>query len=613
MLSFFTNTLRGKILFGFIIILTIMIFVTFWSIYNFYRLNESFKQTIYENYTSIIAVDNMDKALDEQLNAVIMMLNNDAEAGKLRFENAKQDFYFWYDNALQSAFTNDEKVVLDSLNSSYKILASDFLFKIDPEKVNNFDQITRTEYFISITTILKQIRKETYKLSAINHNYIEGVGNKVNNITSTATIFMVLIILAGAAIGLIFSSRFSNYITKPLQNLTSTIGQIAKGNFEERLEINEEDEIGNLAAEFNKMSEKLAFFEKMNLQKIVYEKKKSEVVLENINEPVVVIDRHRSVLLVNQMFRKIFGDHDYEGRKIDTIIEQEAIFSELEKAIREKTGEKELLLILKDLNNNELYFNIVPSAINLPEEGSEGIVLVFNNITRLKELDRMKNEFIGKVSHELKTPLTSIGMAVGLLEESLTAPLSRKQHELILSMKEDYNRLNKLVIEILELSKLESGKLQTDLFKLDARTLVEDIVKKLRLHNSLKTIDFTVLPSEKGYFIEANPDLLKRAVENILSNSIKFTKEHGKIDISLSHSAGTISLVIRDDGIGLKEEDIPRIFDKFVQVKEGVPGSVGLGLTIAKEIIELHNGTIEVESHPGKDTSFKIVLPESSI
>ncbi|HKB86256.1 MAG TPA: ATP-binding protein [Ignavibacteriaceae bacterium] len=612
MLQFFTNTLRGKILFGFIIILTIMIFVTFWSIYNFYRLNESIKQTINENYSSIVAVDNMDKALDDQLNAIIIIFSENALNGKINFEDAKQDFYYWYNKARESAYTEREEMILDSLSNFYVSFINDSLFRMDPEVINNFKPAVKDSYFISIITSLKHIRVESYKLFTINHKFINNVTDEVNNITATATTFMIIIIVAGIVIGFIFSSRFSDYITKPLHNLKESVEHIANGNFEDRVQIAAEDEIGDLAGAFNRMSEKLAVYEKMNLQKILYEKKKSEVVLENINEPVVVIDKQKNILLVNQMFREIFGNLDYEGKKLSAVFINKEIFSELEKLnLQEKKNPKELILKLKDRADHELYFNIIPSAIILPEIGTEGIVLVLNNITRLKELDQLKNEFIGKVSHELKTPLTSLGMAIGLIEESLRGNLSPKQKELTQSMKEDYNRLNKLVYEILQLSKMESGKIIPALEKINVKSFIDEIAKNFRLQLSDKQIHLILSLPGTDLCIIGDPELLQRAVENIISNSIKFTGKNGTIKIDFQADDHFIIMVITDNGIGIPYGDINRIFDKFVQVNDSKPGSVGLGLTIAKEIIEIHKGKIEAASNINEGTSFKIYLPKT--
>lgn len=612
MLRFFANTLRGKILFGFIIILTIMIFVTFWSIYNFYRLNESIKQTIYENYASIVALDNMDKAMDEQLNAIIIIFHGNALNGTINFEDAKQDFYYWNNKAREFAFTENAKVILDTLNDFYISFINDSLFRIDPAVINGFKPSVKDSSFRSIITKLKRIRFESYKLFSINHQYINDITDRVNNITATATTFMILIVLAGIVIGFIFSSRFSDYITKPLHNLTSSVEHIANGNFDDRLQISAEDEIGDLAEEFNKMTEKLAAYEKMNLQKILYEKRKSEVVLDNINEPVVVIDKQKNILLVNQMFREVFGKHDYEGNKLLSVFNNKEIFEELDKLnLHEKKPTKELILKLKDRLDHNLYFNIIPSAINVPETGTEGIVLVLNNITRLKELDQMKNEFIGKVSHELKTPLTSLGMAVGLLEETLTGNLSSKQMDLTQSMKEDYSRLNKLVNEILQLSKIESGKVEPAFEKININPFIDEIIKDFRLQLSAKQIELNLLIPENNLCISGDPELLKRAIENIISNSIKFTGKNGIIEVEALSNEQFITLRISDNGIGIPEEDLNRIFDKFVQVKDGKPGSVGLGLTIAKEIIEIHKGKIEVTSKINEGTTFKLSLPKA--
>lgn len=178
-------------------------------------------------------------------------------------------------------------------------------------------------------------------------------------------------------------------------------------------------------------------------------------------------------------------------------------------------------------------------------------------------------------------------------------------------MKEDYNRLNKLVYEILQLSKMESGKIIPALEKINVKSFIDEIAKNFRLQLSDKQIHLILSLPGTDLCIIGDPELLQRAVENIISNSIKFTGKNGTIKIDFQADDHFIIMVITDNGIGIPYGDINRIFDKFVQVNDSKPGSVGLGLTIAKEIIEIHKGKIEAASNINEGTSFKIYLPKT--
>jgi signal transduction histidine kinase len=220
----------------------------------------------------------------------------------------------------------------------------------------------------------------------------------------------------------------------------------------------------------------------------------------------------------------------------------------------------------------------------------------------------MKSEFIGKVSHELKTPLTSIGMAIGIMEDGVVGIINEKQSDLIQTMKEDYERLNKLIQEILELTRLESDNFSLQIEKIDLNKLVLKIRKNFLLQGENKKISIDVDQAKSPAYVNADYNYLSRAVENIVSNALKFTPEGGSILLKLDREENDIILSIQDTGIGIAPENIDRIFDKFVQLNNNISGSIGLGLSIAKEIIEMHKGEIMVKSLSGKGTDFQIKL-----
>jgi signal transduction histidine kinase len=269
-----------------------------------------------------------------------------------------------------------------------------------------------------------------------------------------------------------------------------------------------------------------------------------------------------------------------------------------------------------DTDGNIRYFKLRYSLIYLPEnEIGESIpsgnaaLIVFSDITKYEELDKLKSEFVAKVSHELKTPLTSMGMAVGILGDGVVGQLSEKQSELITSMKSDYDRLNRLVKEILELSRIESGGIKLDLKPVNINLLLKECVKAFTLQCKEKNIKLQYFANGNLPTISADYDYLSRAIGNFIGNSIKFTDKGGEISINAEAVDLNLIVTITDTGQGINPEYIDKIFDKFVQVSGNKPGSVGLGLTIAKEIIELHKGSIDVWSKPGKGCKFEIKIP----
>ncbi len=609
MINLYTTSLRSKIILGFTVILLIMFLATLWSIYNFYRFNEYIKQTMQDNYRVIIYSDNMSKSLDEQVEAVIIMFNQDFARGDSLFTNSTNEFFDWHQKTKELVLSKEEEKILNEMQLE--------LTKFKEENINTLDY----KIFLrgaapkvkvdlgNLITQLQSIKGKCNKILLLNHTSLNESVQNVKTITQTAAITILLILLGAIFISFVFGTKFSNYIVRPITKLRQTVSHIAEGNFSERIELDENsDEINTLADEFNKMSERLERYEQLNLNKILYEKRKSELLIEGMNEPVLMVDENFKVLLSNKAFNEIFGEKAIKNPEIKKILRQERTKARGKSKIDPRTKRDEIINI-KDSEGSQKYFNVMTATLDIPESETQGTVFVFNDVTKYQELDRMKSEFIAKVSHELKTPLTSMGMALGLFEDGVVGSVNDKQHDLIVSMKEDYDRLNKLVYEILELTKLEAniGKIKFETF--EATKLAEHITKKFSIQAKEKDIKLEVIDKSSGSNINGNINSMLSAVENLVSNSLRFTPNGGEIKIEFIKKEDDLFIEISDTGIGISPANLKKVFDKFIQIDDSAPGSLGLGLSIAKEIIEIHSGEIKAFSELGKGSTFQIKIP----
>ncbi len=604
------TTLRAKILTGYVVVIIIMICVMIWSLYNFNRLNESYRTIIAQNFSSIVAADNMVRALDNQVNGLFLIFSKENPIqGKSQFESSKQDFFYWLDYARSAATSPDEIAILDSLNSQYRIFLTEvnFLITIPLNYPGNLKH--EDEYAKSINLISK-IKGKCYELFETNHSFIKRAETSVQSITRSAAFTMLFLAILGIVLSLVFSTKFSKFIVKPVKDLTRSVKRISAGNFDQLIPSEDSDEIGILADEFNSMMGRLQRYEKLNINKILYEKRKSEIIIESINDPVLIVDAELKILLVNKAFNDEFGNVLPEITLLDEIIKNESVFENIKSFVSGKTSAiQENLYQVTDSDGNLRYFKLRYSIINLPESDINTALIVFSDITKYKELEILKSEFVAKVSHELKTPLTSMGMAVGILNDGIAGHLTDKQKELIESMRDDYDRLNRMVKDILELSRIESGGIKLQFEKMEVNDLLRECVKTYTLQSKEKEINLTFQPSEEQIYITADHHYLMNAIGNFVGNSIKFTPKGGEITISSEKKVLGLIITISDNGPGINPEYLDKIFDKFVQVSGSRPGSVGLGLTIAKEIIDLHNGSINVWSKPGQGSRFEITLP----
>jgi signal transduction histidine kinase len=328
-----------------------------------------------------------------------------------------------------------------------------------------------------------------------------------------------------------------------------------------------------------------------------------------MNEPVLMIDENYDIILSNKMFNEIFGSSIKSREDVKKLLATKQYTKSKDAQVDKYLYQNEDIVKIKDDSGAQKYFKIIGATLQIPETEMEGTVIVFNDITRYQELDRMKSEFIAKVSHELKTPLTSLGMALGIMEDKVVGELSVQQNELVASMKEDYERLNKLVYEILELTKLEANIERIKFEKFEAQKLAEHIAKKFTIQAKDKKINLQVLNKTSGVMINGSYDNIIGALENLVSNSMRFTPQGGEIKVELDVKDGSLIIEISDTGIGISPDNLKKIFDKFIQIDDSAPGSLGLGLSIAKEVIEINNGEIKAFSDLGKGSTFQIKLP----
>jgi signal transduction histidine kinase len=241
-----------------------------------------------------------------------------------------------------------------------------------------------------------------------------------------------------------------------------------------------------------------------------------------------------------------------------------------------------------------------------------GAVTLLEDITHLREIDRLKSEFIATASHELRTPLTSVQMGVHLLLERAAGELTDKQVEVLSACREDCERLDKLMRDLLDLSRIEAGESKPQLEPIRTRELINDATKELRPQVESKGLDFRVEAPLDLPAVKADRSQVERVLSNLVVNAMRYTKR-GEIKISMQPRGNAVAVSVSDTGSGIPHEYLPHIFDKFVQVPGASTGGAGLGLAISRLIVEAHGGQISVQSEEGKGSTFTFTLPVAEL
>lgn len=413
------------------------------------------------------------------------------------------------------------------------------------------------------------------------------------------TVMLVILLSLG------LTSVVSIFVSRPLREMSIIAKAMAKGDFSKRASFHAQDEIGELALSLNAMSEEI----KDKIEKISSERAKLDLVLSSMFEGVMVTDQKEKIILMNPSLRKLFlVDQEPQGRRPLEVIRNTAVQDMVDRLLIEK---QRLVTEEVGLNTPEekiLKVNGVPIIRN---GRLEGAILVFHDITELRHLERIRQDFVANVSHELRTPVSSIkGYAETLLEGALDDKKNLK--EFIGIILQDSNRLASLINDLLDLSKIESGKMKMTLLALDPVTLIKRAAAIMDNQAKVKSIALELdLPASLPK-IKADETRFSQVMVNLLDNAIKYTPEKGVVTVSAKVTEGVLQTDIRDTGIGISQEDIPRIFERFYRVDKARSrelGGTGLGLSIVKHIVLAHGGQAWVNSELAKGSVFSFTIP----
>lgn len=422
--------------------------------------------------------------------------------------------------------------------------------------------------------------------------------------------YTVIGILAGLFLTVLLALKFSSTVIYPVKELISVSREISHGNYSKRVNIRLKDELGQLADTFNEMTDKL----EKTVEDLKDKNIKVESIINSMISGIIAVDKKFRVILINAMAREMFCiDNQTEaiGINIIELIRNNSINTFLKKTIGKSiSAVNEIVIGPPEDKVLRIYTNPIKSKDSL-SENSGGIVFI-QDITNIKKLEQIRTEFVSNVTHELKTPLTSIR---GFIETLRYGAIDdREVAEKFLEIIDiEAERLYTLINDILQLSEIETkeGGKDSNIEIYNLKSIVYEIISILQVPAGKKGVKISA-EIDENISILANRDRIKQMLINLIDNGIKYNVENGNVSIKAYRSEGKIIITVKDTGIGIAEEHLSRIFERFYRVDRGRSrnmGGTGLGLSIVKHIVNLYNGDIRVNSTTGKGTEFIIRLP----
>jgi len=595
------KTLKGRILLGFAVMMIIIAGVVGWSIYNFEILSNAINDILVENYRSIKASDSMVESIERQDSALLLLLRTSEEQGQEIFRRNEQEFYTWLARAEDNITIDGEGEIISKISNKYF------------EFVSNFDQFYNASserrweiYNQKLLPVFTEIKNDIRELRELNRQAMVEAQQNANRRANQAIIYTIVLSLSVIGFSLVFAFNLTKKVLRPIKELEKGIKKVADRNFQQKVEVASEDEIGVLADEFNEMITKLKEYEKINVKKLLMEKEKSEAVVNNLSSPLIVTDQNNKIVLINEAAKDLFSiEKDVINTHFLEVINSDKLFEYIKNPDNDK---KSSLVIKKD--DKDKHYRISTNQVVDEEEEYQFNVTLLEDITRLKEIDNMKSEFVSTVSHEFRTPLTSMNMGLSMVINEDTGELNEEQKELLEAAYEDVERLTELVNDLLDLSKIESGKIEMEFDKVDVNNLIEKTLNPFYKQAEDKNTEIIFNKSEENIFAWADPNKVSWVISNLLGNALRYA-EGGSIELDAEVKGKRVLVSVEDNGPGIPEEYQKKIFEKFVRAgsDKDEKGGTGLGLAIAKEIINAHNGRIWVDSKEGEGSKFSFYIP----
>lgn len=470
---------------------------------------------------------------------------------------------------------------------------------------------TGAEHFTAMKTAL-------YEIMSLNMQAIQRKSNFASHTAETATFWIAItgILCFLIAFGLLIN--LPSNIANPVRRLTSSIQQIASGKYSERVDFEGHNEFGDLARSFNTMAEKLQEYNDSNLAKLMMEKKRIETLISNMHDPVIGLDEHLKIIFVNDEAVKIIGipQRELMGAYTKDIALKNDLMRTLIRDLADpdpsaNTGKGKAIQIFAD--GKESYFEKEALDISIYPTGEKerlliGHVLILRNVTSYKELDFAKTNFIATVSHEFKTPISSIQMSLQLLENERIGQLNEEQSNLLHSITDDADRLLKITGELLNMAQVESGNIQLSIAPTDPERILFYAINANKTQAEQKNIRLeTTYPTELPQVL-ADSDKTVWVLTNLISNAIRYSHEDSVVYLSIVPENKSVRFTVRDTGRGILPQYKDKVFDRYFRVPGTHTEGTGLGLAISKEFIEAQGGKIEVESEPGAGSVFTVSL-----
>ena len=588
-------SLRSRIRNGTLLMLAIALALGIFAVPTVHRLGSAIREALYRNYTSIEASQYMHAAL---YNVQLARANGILAAALA----PNRDLFTHWINVELNDITEvgEAELAIDIQRRGNRIF---------DELANGGRPPASQEY--------DELNQRIDELIAMNKVAMFRADSRSSRMSDRLAYEFAAGLLLLLLLGTILAWTLASNLSRPLAELSDHLRSFSLRGPSLRLGEQPLAELQTVASEFNRMAERLEQFERLNVDRLIYEKGKTEAIIESLEDGIVLIDPDGIVTHMNEIAAIIVGIEREEalGSSFDDLSSNSPHYVRIRSALAHAATQPEdsqRLEVKLHVRGRDHTYVLKPVPLKQTDGGSFGTILILQDITYLRDKDRARTNLVATLSHELNTPLTSLGFCVELLLRK--RQIDPEQHELLTSIQEDVARMRRLASDLLELARGQGAAITVQSMPVDLAEMAQAVIKGFALQAEQKQIHLEAKIERPAPHVRADPLKLSWVVSNLIANALRYTPSGGTISVSLSGTGSGACLRVSDTGPGIPAQVREHLFERFAQwkVNGSEPGSAGLGLAIAKEIVDAHGGRIFVNSELGRGTSFTVELPASA-
>ena len=603
-------TLRARLMLAQGPLALALVLVAVLSVVTVNALGEISDQILRDNYRSVLAVQRMKEWLERTDSAVLFLVAGQEARGRAQIRK--------YEGAFQEELRVQEGNITEvgEAQATARLRAA---YKDYSEAVRTFELSPKSDaYFVEIEPRFLQVKSYADEILALNQDAMVRKSAFAHTIAERKTRQMTTVSLAALALGLMASLWLTSRVLRPLDNLSMVARSLGEGDLSARAVVKGHDELSQVGTEFNQMAARIEAYRQSSLGELLQAQLASQAAIDSIPDPVIVFLVDGAVLSSNQAADALLGTGAHA--EASTLADVDPTLRKtLERVCNHVLSGKGPYVpagfeeaVLASSPDGDRYFLPRATPVYSEEKGVTGVTVILQDVTRLRRFDELKTNLVATVAHEFRTPLTSLRMAVHLCVEGAAGELTPQQLDLLGAAREDCERLQGIVDDLLDLARLQSGKVELNRQAVQPAALVEQAMAAHRPEAERAQVQLLsrVTPSLDDVLVDPGPFQLVFA--NLLSNGLRYTPAGGSVTVRAEPWAGAVRFLVEDTGPGIPHEHLGRIFDRFYRVPGARNPGAGLGLSIAREIVEAHGGQIGVSSDLGRGSTFWFTVPIAS-